>query len=429
MSLSRLVAKNTLLQIVTKLATSVIGLVTRKLLTNYLGPVGFGDYIFILSYVALFGSIADWGTQLVSVREASRSPQLQPKIFGSAILGRLILSVVAAVVALFALPFLHLSPALSSLASFSCLLIIVFTLKSSLGIIFETLMRLDRWFFVEIVASTSTLALFSLGVYFQLPLSWFILFLLIANFVSSAVALLLALRLSPVAFRPDLAVVKRLAIASLPMGGVLILFSVYNRIDTLILKVFSSSFAVGIYGLAYFIFENVIFVAAYLMNATLPVLSRQTEPTAFRRHYQKILDLMLCLSIPATLATFFLSPFLVYVISSPQFALSIPLLRILSFAVFFAFLNHVTGYSLVALGKQRAYFITSLFVLFFNITLNLIFIPHYGALAAAWITVGTEAFAQVINTILLARALHYLPSYFSFPKTALDFIRTRGKIF
>ena len=38
------IVKNTASQLGSKVITSLIGLVTRKLLTNYLGPAGFGDY-------------------------------------------------------------------------------------------------------------------------------------------------------------------------------------------------------------------------------------------------------------------------------------------------------------------------------------------------------------------------------------------------
>lgn len=429
MSLSRLIAKNTSYQIFAKFVTSLIGLVSRKLLTNYLGPAGFGDYIFALAFSNIFGAIADWGTLLISVREASRNPNLQPQIFGTAIVSRLGLSILATVVALLILPIMHLSPSLNQATILASILIIVFALKASLGIIFDTKLRMDRWFFVEVAASFSTLLLFAAAIYLHLSLVWFFVSLFGATFVSIILATILALNLTSIHISLNPLLIKQLLWQSLPLGAVIMIFNIYNRVDTLILKSYATSAEVGFYGLSYFIYENILLVAAYLMNSALPLLSQEVGSPKFKIYYQKILDLMLCLAIPAVLITVLFSPLFVYIISSPKFVLSIPLLRVLGISLFFAFLNHVTGFSLVALGRQKSYVLVALVALLFNVIANFVFIPHYGALAAAWITVGTEALVQILTFFLIYKTLHYWPSFFSFPKTAVEFIKSKGKIF
>lgn len=429
MSQSRLIAKNTFYQILAKISTSAIGLISRKLLTNYLGPAGFGDYIYALAFSNLFSAIADWGTLLISIREASKNSREQPQIFGTAIITRLGLSVLATLAALLILPLMRLSPSLSQVTAFATILIIVFALKASLGIIFDTKLRMDRWFFVELLASASTLLLFTITIYFNLPLIWFFACLFAAATISIILASVLALQLTSIhiSFNPSL--IKQLLLQSLPMGAVLMLFNIYNRVDTLILKSFRSSEEVGFYGLAYFIYENVLLLAAYLMNSSLPLLSREVGSPKFKVYYQKVLDIMLALALPAAIGTIIFSPLLVYIISSSKFISSIPLLRILGISLFFAFLNHVTGFSLVALGKQKSYIAIAATALAFNITANFIFIPLYGAIAAAWITVATEALVQVLTLYLISKSLNFFPSFTSFPKTALEFIKNRGQIF
>ena len=421
MNTTSIIAKNTFFQILSKVITSLIGLLTRKLLTNYLGPAGFGDYVFALTYSSLFSSIADWGTLVIGVREASKNPSLRPSIFGASLVGRLVLSLVAFLIAIVVFPLLGVRDIPFSVIIISAVLIIFFALKASFGIIFETLLRMDNWLLVEVSASIFTLIFFLISVIFQLPLISFFLSLLGATSLSCLCAFWLSRPLTSINLNFSPSVLKKLLAEALPMGAALIMFTVYNRIDTIILRHYRSASEVGLYGLAYFIYENIILVAAYVINSAFPLLSRTgselSQRDNFRRIYQKTFDLLLILAIGAVVSTYLLSPFFVRIISSPDFMYSSTLLRILSFSLFFAFLNHITGFGLIALGKQRAYTLATLTALVFNIGFNIIFIPRFGAVACALITIGTELTVHVVSLIITYKYFKFLPSWISFPRT------------
>ena len=421
MNTTSIIAKNTFFQILSKVITSLIGLLTRKLLTNYLGPAGFGDYVFALTYSSLFSSIADWGTLVIGVREASKNPALRPSIFGASLVGRLILSLIAFLVAIIVFPFVGIHDIPFSVIIISGVLIIFFALKASFGIIFETLLCMDRWLLVEVSASLFTLIFFAASVIFHLPLVSFFLSLLVATSLSCLCAFWISRTLTPINFNFSPAVLKKLLLEALPMGAALIMFTVYNRIDTVILRHYRSAAEVGLYGLAYFIYENIVLVAAYVINSAFPLLSRTgselSERNNFRRIYQKTFDLLLILAIGAAVSTYLLSPLFVRIISSPEFMYSSTLLKILSFSLLFSFLNHITGFGLIALGKQRLYALATLTALFFNISLNIIFVPQYGAVACALITIGTELTVHLVSLVITYRTIKFLPSWLSFPHT------------
>ena len=161
MNLSRLVAYNTLIQIVSKSISVVFGITTTAILTNYLGASGFGDYIFALSIVSIFSSISDWGITLIAVREASRNKINQGQIFGNVILLRLALSTAAMIIVwvlAFIFPFNSSHPlVLRHLILLASLLIVIFALKTSLEIIFQAKLKLDRMALTELIASLLTL--------------------------------------------------------------------------------------------------------------------------------------------------------------------------------------------------------------------------------------------------------------------------------
>ena len=97
MSLSQKVALNTIVQVAAKIITVLTTLITTILLTGYLGKEGYGDYIFVITLAILFGSLADWGTATIGVREVSKNKDQSPQWLANLFILRLGLSLAAAV--------------------------------------------------------------------------------------------------------------------------------------------------------------------------------------------------------------------------------------------------------------------------------------------------------------------------------------------
>ena len=73
-TLGQRVATNTILQLAAKSAVLVIAAVSVAVLTRYLGPADYGRYALALSFMQLFGVLADAGLTTIVVREISREP-------------------------------------------------------------------------------------------------------------------------------------------------------------------------------------------------------------------------------------------------------------------------------------------------------------------------------------------------------------------
>src|SRR6195256_446582 len=69
---------------------------------------------------------------------------------------------------------------------------------------------------------------------------------------------------------------------------------------------------------------------------------------------------------------------------------SVPALQILALAYVFAFVNNAFIGALTVLDRQAAYARAAGASLVVNLVLNLILIPQFGYIAAAWTTVATE---------------------------------------
>lgn len=440
MILSQKVAFNTLIQIVSKATTVVFGLLTTILLTGYLGREGYGNYMLVMTMVIMFGALADWGTAIIGVREASKEKEKQAKILAEVFLIRLGLALGAAFLMFLAAFFLPLQSANQVIVRqgimLGSLILILFAIKVSFGVVFQTKLQMEKLAAVDI---TMSVLIFLVSWYF-IRLGLTILFLvgavIIAGIVALLVAWFLAWRTVKFEFRLNKKFVRHFFDESLPMGAILLMFTVDNKIDTVMLGSIKGSNAVGIYAIAYRIYDVLILGAAYLMNALLPVISQYSDLKQWGEKvkylYQKAFDILLLMGIVVVFLTWLLAPLAVKVLTQQryfEFFDAVFVLRILAIALFLAYFNHLTGYTIVALGKQRPYFFIALSALIFNVTANLILIPRLSYYGAATVTILTEGLVLIITTIFIFRLLKIIPSVLKFPGTAIQLVKKKGAIF
>ena len=73
MHLATKVFYNTVVQIISKIIATILGLVAIAVITRYLGKFGFGQYTTIITFLSFFGIIADLGLTLVTTQMISQS--------------------------------------------------------------------------------------------------------------------------------------------------------------------------------------------------------------------------------------------------------------------------------------------------------------------------------------------------------------------
>ncbi len=195
---------------------------------------------------------------------------------------------------------------------------------------------------------------------------------------------------------------KQVLTGSLPYGLLAVLGLLYFRIDAVMLSYIRGSYETGIYGAAYRFLEAVIFIPSAFSMALFPVLSRVHETSAadIRKLYFKSFKVMLGLGL-AVLAGYFLvlPPVIEFVL--PDYLPSISAIKILSLSIPFMFV-HVPAVTVLLSTDRYLKQVLSLSVLAltFNVIANLIFIPRFGFMAAAWVTVVSEVLSFIIFFLL-----------------------------
>jgi O-antigen/teichoic acid export membrane protein len=395
---------NTLVQVIGKVVTVGLSLVTTAILTRKLGAEIYGNYMLIGSMWLLLDSASDFGSKVIGVRESSRKEGLDRKntyiqIAWFRLVASLLMFLVGLGIILFWSGFNGVE-----LEALVGLLMIGFTaIAGSLEIIFQTEMRMDLKVWMDILFpaifviwllfwrdSVSLIGVF--GVY------------LVARIVSLVVGLNLVGKLLGKfkIIKPSKTFWLTFLRESWPMGVYMILFSGYDRaVDSILIKQLIGVKELAYYGLAYKIYGNLIQPAYYLINSVFPMLSNKKNNR--KTLFWQTGVLMFLGAVVVSGVVYFLAPWIVKVLSGDNFGASVIVLRILLVAMVFAYLGHLVGFTLIALGKQKQVLLVGVVSLVVNIGGNLLLIPSLGINGAAWVTVLTEMIAAVLMTGMLAR--------------------------
>lgn len=380
------------------------GVLLTSVLSRKLGVGGYGGYIFIYTIVLFANALADWGSTFITTREASKAGANQARVFGNTLILKVLasLSVTAGLLLLTqTLPMFAEQRPVFLIAGF---LIPLLALKSFFQVIFQT--RLELW---KLSVIDTLSSLFFLGAILLVPGEFITLRLVFSLLLAAATVSVVAgeifiVREVPISLKPDQVLMKTLLRESAIMGLLLTIFSMYNRLDIILLERLQGQDAVGIYGLSYKIYENLVVGAAFFSNSVFPILaSRAGKKKLFRRTFQKIIGTLLVAGVGLSVATIIMAGPVVYLVSGPEFARSVAPLQILGVSLIVAYLNHATGYSLVALNRQIVSMVIAAGALVVNLGLNLLLIPRYSYLASAGITLLTELIVFGFSILALSR--------------------------
>jgi len=396
MFMFRKIILNSGIQIIGRGIGLVFSVMLTSVLSRRLGVTGYGNYILITALINLLITTANWGTQIIGVRELSRTKS-EGQLIGSLGLLRFYLSLITSILAVIAIV---VFPAFTKIRTVSLLVIpIIFAANFSqlFNIIFQTKLRMDLkttfQIIDQIVLFGLTLFLLNQGLELSAPL----IAILAAKLITSLLAYSKARKFIAEKIKINKEIFKKIALASIPLGAQLTLFTAYDQaVDSFLIKNYLGAGQVGFYGLAYKIYSNLVLPAYYLNSTILPILSSKNKQSKKGLVIGSLLTAGgIILVVPIT---FLFSNLIIQLIAGSAFSVSSQILRILSLSLIFAYFNHLTGFYLIAKDRQMDSLIISAVGLIWNLILNLIFIPTYGISAAAWITVSTEGLITTIST-------------------------------
>jgi len=403
MSIARTVAKNTVAIVAGQLATRVITALVGIYLARYLGSVGLGKFSVVLAYLLFFRILADFGLDVIVVREISKDKARTGQIVGNAATLKLGLSVLAVVMAWFVLFFLDY-PSDVKACIYVASLSIPLSLGTLYGALFQAHLRMEYPVavdvFVQLLSAGLTLLLIILGAS--------IIHLFILNvwitLLNALLMLALARKHTQLNLRLEIAVWRKLLAASWPIALQATFVAVYMRIDQLLLFQMKGEEALGYYSAAVRLTEFVRILPLAFIGAVFPLMSsfaaHSEEP--FIRVYQRSFKYMATLIAPITVGVTLLAKPLVLVIYGREFLPSASALAILIWSEVVASLGVVNNKILIATDKQKwdALFTGTIAVV--NVVLCIALIPRYSFIGASLATTLSYMVGPLIGYLVPA---------------------------
>ncbi|MEX1061544.1 MAG: oligosaccharide flippase family protein, partial [Patescibacteria group bacterium] len=388
----RKIAVNTIYQLLGKGFSIVANILIVALITRSLGVSLFGDYILATTVPAFLYFMADFGLNAIFLREVSKDNHHMKK-FGSLFTLRLGLASLAIVLGL-GYAFLYPHNEVLRLAIILSLTTVFFQAAfTSLNALFQHNLRYDLSALATVASHVAGAALAVWGylkgfglVYFAGTWAFSYLILVLGAFLFSQ-------RLPE---RPRLswdgAWARRLLTLSLPLGLMLVFSQVNFAADVFLLNALDSSEAVGIYRLGYKVFENILPIPLFFVNALYPVMlsdHRQSLAALILRLKQS-LGLLLAAALVLILAVAPLAKFIIGILGGAVFGDSAFVLQLLVFSLPFFFLTAPLQWFLITVGKDKVLPGIYAVAAALNVSLNWFLIPRYSYFASIFATISSE---------------------------------------
>jgi O-antigen/teichoic acid export membrane protein len=392
-SLSRSIASNTFISAIARIISIIFSLSVVGIVTRSLGQEGFGEYSTILAYLALFVIAADLGLQSLMTRELSQTNEgfsrIASNYFTLRCTASLIILGVGFVIS-FAFPYpTHVQIGIGIGAfgflflSFTQVLQGIFQkhLAMHLSAIGEVVGRAVQLAMVYVIFQNQVSLWMLLGI---MSFASFLIFVLHYYFAQKYIKIRLRFE-----FRYWLEILK----ITWPIALSIVLTLVYFKIDTIFLSLMKDQRDVGIYNVAYRALESLLFFPAMFSGIMMPILSREAimDKEQFRQTLNKSLRVISIFTFPIVCGGIILSYSITTLIGGADFWVSGKPMQILFIACGIIFYGNLLGRAIIALDLQKKAVLVYLIGMLLNVVLNLIYIPQYSYIGAAWTTVGTEA--------------------------------------
>lgn len=431
LQLSRKIAHNTAIQIAGKVLSTILGLLSVGLLTRYLGQSGFGEYTTIMAFLQFTGIFADFGLSLVTVQMISREEQRESHIINNIITLRIVTAA-----AIFTLaPVLALIFPYSSTIKIGIAITAVSFVSSALNQvitgIFQKRLAMNVVVLAENLGRLVLLVLVGVAVTFRLGLFFILGAVVLSTCINLFINFLFIRRWLTIRFSFDFSMWKTIWTRTWPIALSIFFVLIYFKADTIILSLTQSQADTGIYGATYKVLEVFTTLPYLFLGLLLPLFTihwSKGDKASFFKVAQDAFNVMVLLSLPVIIGSYLLGEPIMRFIAGDAFAASGRVLQILGIAIMCIFLSNAFTHIIVAIDRQKVMMWGFMFVAILALTGYLIFIPQYSYLAAAWITVISEALILFISMAVVFRYTRFFPKFKTFFQSVVASIIMGGVI-
>lgn len=401
----RKILLNTVAQFGAKGLSVALSLLMVSLLTRYLGNEGYGNFTLVFTYISLFAVLSDMGFNQIIVREFSGKKEMSEFDKASILNSKLLLNIVSIVLPIVILPLFPYSDTLKGAIIIGSIAVAAGNMVSFGTSILQSQLKLEFVAMLDLLMKCVSVIAIYLFIQIHLSLYYIIIAVLIGNLAGLVWSFWLVRKHLAYKLYINFKLFKRLLILGIPVGISSFLAVLYFKVDTLMLSIMRSSAEVGIYGLSFKLFDNILMLWALYMASVFPLLSKffiRSDKASFKKLVRSAIFMLMILSLFIMLFGYTFTPLIMRILGGSKFFSSMLPFKILVIALPFLFLNNIFYNIILSFGKTK-YLIQPLIIsLSVNILINLYAIPKYGYIGASYTTVITEILTSIVYFYILS---------------------------
>ena len=426
MNSSDRVVTNSFWLIAQPLVLNVASLFVVGYMARTLGQADYGKFVFAFAYVSMFAPLANMGLRAITVREIAKDREHADRFLGSIVIVRLVLSVVATLLAALLIRLLGY-PIDTRIVVYLAASTIVFQAVATTFYDAFQAFEIAKYMAYAQFLSGMTLTVLSIVV---LALGWRLYGLTAVYVLGSVLGTVLSYmygvrNVAAPRYAVDFAQWKGYLVQGAPFFFPNLITLVGAKVGVVLLSGMSGDSAVGVYGAANMLVERLAIVPDGICTAMYPAMvilfreSREETSRLFRRFYLYLL----LLGLPLALGTTVLAQPIIRLVYGARYDASARVLQVLIWWLFFTFLTSILYWTLAAIDREHkagrvAFIVTPVYV-----ALNLVLIPvfHGVGAAVAALLASMVAFALLYRYVRL-----YLVGYTVEPRTLVRALLATG---
>lgn len=413
MATAKSLAHNFSIQLVGKVLSVLIGLITVAMITRALGTSAFGEYTTATTFLQMFATVVDFGLTLTLIVMISEPGVDEARVVGNFFGLRLLSGFILFSLAPLTVLFFPWSSVIKEAVLIGALGYFLMGGATMLLGVFQRHESMWRAAVAELINRGVLLILIAIFALTMPTVVSMVIASVIANFVW--LVLMIAFAKPFVTVRPlfEWESWKNILTRSWPIAVSIIFNLLYLKGDILFLAYFRDSSEVGLYGMSYRIIEVMTVLPVMFMGLVLPSLvaswsaGRKEE---FRSRVARTFDVFAMAVIPVVIGAQLVSTELTVLIAGEAFAPAGPVLELLVLALVGVFCGALYGHLIVAINRQRIMIWGYIAVAIISIVGYLWLVPDYGMWGAVLVTLVSESLIALITFTVVHRVTGSLPN-------------------
>lgn len=381
-----------------KIAQSILQLIIGMISARYLGPSNYGLINYAASILAFALPVMRLGFNATLVHELVESPKKEGQILGTS----LFLNILSAIFSIL------------GVTTFVCLVnaddktTILVCVLYSFSLIFSALEMIQYWFQYSLKSKYSSIVMLVAYIFVSLykifllvtgkSVYWFALVNCFDYAIISVSLLIIYFRIGKTKLSFSFSLAKTMLSKSkyYMLSGIMVV--AFQTTDHIMLLNMIDEKENGFYTAAITSAGVVQFVYTAIIDSYRPlILSNKKENSKdYERNISSLYSIVLYLALAQSIAFFILAKPIIQVLYGADYMASVPVLRILVWYLMFSFMGAIRNIWILAEEKQKYLPLINLSGALFNVLLNYILIPHYGAGGAAFASFVTQFFTNFV---------------------------------